>query len=164
MTTPVPQSEAASAAHADAVEVTIPREQRVDTCPDCEREMVDPEGSYILAKPADKAHELNDVMRCPFCNCIWSPRQSMRTVIRLPATMDLEGTDLTALVEAVAVTLPYPGRDYVCPECSNPIPTRKQIRLAKPARHAHELNDVLRCYSCTFLFSPKAVEATVLRR
>lgn len=77
-----------------------------------------------------------------------------------------EGTPVSELVladQARRVQVPYGGgSEYVCPNCERAIPTRKQIRLAKPAKHEHVLNDVLRCPFCQFIFSPRS-EATVLR-
>jgi hypothetical protein len=60
------------------------------------------------------------------------------------------------------VQLPYGGDDYVCPGCQSRIPTRKQIRLSKPARWEHLLNDVLKCPFCNFIFSPKTQTARVI--
>lgn len=54
------------------------------------------------------------------------------------------------------VAVPFPRAQYQCPSCEAEIPTRKQIRLAKPAKFESELNDILKCPYCAFIFSPKA--------
>jgi hypothetical protein len=61
------------------------------------------------------------------------------------------------------VPVPYGSAEYKCPSCEQSIPTRKQIRLAKPAKYEHALNDILKCPYCFFLFSPRS-KATVLRQ
>ncbi len=66
--------------------------------------------------------------------------------------------------DAVRVTLAYPEQEYRCPACERSIPTRKQIRLAKPAKYDHLLNDVHKCPWCNFIFSPKVTTATLLTR
>lgn len=71
-------------------------------------------------------------------------------------------TDLTLLERARDVPLPYNGDEYVCPSCGLSIPTRKQIRLSKPARWEQALNDVFKCPFCNYIFSPKAATAHVL--
>lgn len=48
------------------------------------------------------------------------------------------------------------GKDYLCPQCEQLIPTRKQRLLAKPAKFANVLNDIHRCPHCQFIFSPKS--------
>ncbi len=61
------------------------------------------------------------------------------------------------------VPIPYGGgSEYTCPSCESAIPTRRQIRLAKPAAWETRLNDILKCPFCNFLFSPRS-EATVMR-
>lgn len=72
-------------------------------------------------------------------------------------------SELALLDEAKVITVPFQGDEYVCPSCEKPIPTRKQIRLAKPARYEEGLNDILKCPYCNFIFSPKTV-AVVLRQ
>lgn len=54
---------------------------------------------------------------------------------------------------AMEVPVPYPGPEYVCPNCERKIPTRKQQNMAKPAKYAHALNDVMKCCWCSFIFS-----------
>lgn len=64
-----------------------------------------------------------------------------------------------------ARTTPIPsggGSEYVCPMCEQSIPTRKQIRLAKPKKYETVLNDVFKCPFDNFIFSPKE-EAVVVR-
>lgn len=64
-----------------------------------------------------------------------------------------------------ARTVPLPsggGSEYVCPACEQAIPTRKQIRLAKPKKYEAVLADCLKCPFCNFIFAPKE-EAIVLR-
>lgn len=73
-----------------------------------------------------------------------------------------EVSELALLEEVREVPVPYNGHEYVCPSCEQPIPTRKQIRLSKPARWENSLNDVFRCCFCGFVFSPK-LTAHVLR-
>lgn len=72
-------------------------------------------------------------------------------------------SELALLGDAREVPITHQGDMYVCPSCEAPIPTRKQIRLSKPARYEGALNDVLKCPFCNFLFSPKAT-AIVLRQ
>lgn len=82
------------------------------------------------------------------------------------AATDVQGTPAEALAlleEAREVPVPYQGSDYVCPSCEQPIPTRKQIRMAKPAKYEHALHDVLKCPWCNFIFSPRQT-ATVLSK
>jgi DNA-directed RNA polymerase subunit RPC12/RpoP len=160
---PTPRPSEDASAHVDEATVAVPYAHRQYVCPDCEREIPD-EQQYRLAKPADAAHLLNDVLKCPFCACIFSPRPAERTVLRIPiADSEVDVEEIGRLFESTRVTIPYPSRLYECPECKREIPTRAQIRLAKPARHEHELNDVLKCPYCSILFSPKANIATVLR-
>lgn len=71
--------------------------------------------------------------------------------------------DLTNF-EFVEVPIPYGHDEYTCPSCGKPIPTRRQINLARPARYAHLLNDVQKCPHCSFIFSYKTVTARVLRQ
>ena len=73
-------------------------------------------------------------------------------------------SDLELNEVAKRVTQPYPEVEYRCPACERSIPTRKQIRLAKPAKYDHLLNDVLKCPWCNFLFAPKVNAAVVLSR
>lgn len=70
---------------------------------------------------------------------------------------------LELLSDARHADTPIRGSEYVCPSCENPIPTRKQIRLAKPAKYEDALNDVLKCPTCNFIFSPRNI-ATVVSR
>lgn len=73
-------------------------------------------------------------------------------------TAELDLTDQS--FEFVEVRQPY-GRDmFLCPQCEQPIATRKQQTLAKPARFAHLLNDVMKCPNCAFIFSYKLVTTT----
>jgi hypothetical protein len=66
--------------------------------------------------------------------------------------------------DAREVPIPFGGgSEYTCPSCEQTIPTRKQIRLAKPAKFEHLLNDILKCPFCNFLFSPRST-ATVIRK
>lgn len=51
------------------------------------------------------------------------------------------------------VSVPYAGKQYLCPNCEQHIETRKQINLAKPAKFAHLLNEVQKCPYCSFIFS-----------
>ena len=61
------------------------------------------------------------------------------------------------------VPIPFGGgAEYTCPACEQGIPTRRQIRMAKPAKYEHVLNDLFKCPFCNFIFSPKS-RATVLR-
>jgi DNA-directed RNA polymerase subunit RPC12/RpoP len=57
--------------------------------------------------------------------------------------------------DAEEVSVPHQGNEYICPSCERAIPTRKQIRLAKPAKYQGALWDVLKCPYCNFLFAPK---------
>lgn len=70
--------------------------------------------------------------------------------------------DLDAFYE---VPIPYPRDEFMCPSptCGRSIELRKQIILAKPARFAHELNDVLKCPYCGIIFSPRIQYARVMR-
>lgn len=77
-----------------------------------------------------------------------------------PREMDLTGDT----PEFVEVPIPYGASEYVCPACEQPIQTRKQINLAKPAKFAHRLNDVMKCPNCSFIFSYKLMSARVLRQ
>ena len=59
--------------------------------------------------------------------------------------------------------MPYGGgSEYLCPACETAIPTRRQIRLNKPAKYEALLNDLQKCPFCNFIFSWRS-EATVLR-
>ena len=51
-----------------------------------------------------------------------------------PSVEGVPASELTLLDEAREVAVPFNGSEYVCPSCEQPIPTRKQIRLSKPAR------------------------------
>lgn len=51
------------------------------------------------------------------------------------------------------IAVPYAGTEYVCPSCEQPIPTRKQINLARPAKYSHVLNEIQKCPFCMFIFS-----------
>jgi hypothetical protein len=65
---------------------------------------------------------------------------------------------------AERVTVPFAGKEYICPACEEPIPNRRIIYLGKPAKYAHVLNDVLKCPRsvCRFIFSPRS-DAIVVR-
>lgn len=49
-------------------------------CPNC-RAIIPTRKIVLMAKPPRFAHLLNDVIRCCYCNFIWSP-DPMRTSIR----------------------------------------------------------------------------------
>lgn len=69
---------------------------------------------------------------------------------------DQDRAESTSLLEeAREVPVPYQGSDYICPSCEQPIPTRKQIRMAKPPRWEHALNQIFKCPYCNFIFSPR---------
>jgi hypothetical protein len=72
-------------------------------------------------------------------------------------------SELALLEEAREVPVPYSGSEYVCPSCEQAIPTRKQIRLSKPALWERALNDVFKCPYCNFVFSPRST-AHVIRQ
>jgi DNA-directed RNA polymerase subunit RPC12/RpoP len=72
-------------------------------------------------------------------------------------------SEITLLEEVREVPVPFNGSEYICPACEQSIPTRKQIRLSKPARWEGALNDVFKCPYCNFLFSPRSV-AHVIRQ
>lgn len=72
-------------------------------------------------------------------------------------------SELGQLEGAHQVPVTASGNEYRCPACENPIPTRKQIRLSKPAKYEGALNDIFKCPTCNFLFSPRNI-ATVLRQ
>ena len=61
------------------------------------------------------------------------------------------------------VPIPHGAAEYTCPACEVPIPTRRQIRMAKPAKFETQLHDILKCPFCNFIFSPKS-SATVVRQ
>lgn len=65
----------------------------------------------------------------------------------------LPAGELRLVDGATEVPVPYPGPDYICPNCERPIPTRKQQNMAKPAKFAYSLNDVMKCCWCSFIFS-----------
>lgn len=168
MTQQQPNQSEAEPASAESADIVVPyegpHEGREYICPDCETRISE-ELQRELARPAEYADALNPVLKCFNCSMIFSPKVEERTIVRLPlqngAEMDV--SEIGHLVEATRITIPYPTKEYICPECKRSIPTRKQIRLAKPAQYAHTLNDVLKCPYCTFLFSPKPTQATVLR-
>lgn len=165
MTTPATaaQPEAQSAAATvDETTVTVPYPHREYICPDCERP-IPIDQQQRLAKPAAFEDDLNDVLKCPWCKCIFSPRPAERSVLRIPVVGDVDVTEIGRIFETMRVSVPYPKRNYQCPECTKDIATRAQIRLAKPAQHEHELNDVLKCPYCNFIFSPRRRIADVLR-
>ena len=72
--------------------------------------------------------------------------------------------DLTVPSDFVEVPIPYGQDEYICPSCGQAIPTRKQINLSKPARYAHMLNDVMKCWQCSFIFSYKTTTVRVLKQ
>jgi hypothetical protein len=72
-------------------------------------------------------------------------------------------SELALLEDARIIPVPYEGSLYTCPMCEKKIPTRLQIRLAKPPRFETLLNDILKCPYCKFIFSPRTT-AVVLRR
>jgi hypothetical protein len=65
--------------------------------------------------------------------------------------------------EARIVPVPTSGNEYVCPNCERPIPTRKQVRLAKPAKYEGVLNDVFKCPFDNFIFSPKSTAVVLMK-
>lgn len=71
-------------------------------------------------------------------------------------------TELHLDDRAVEISVPYMGVEYRCPSCETSIPTRKQNPMAKPAKYAHMLNDVMKCPFCNFIFSYRS-KAVVLR-
>lgn len=58
----------------------------------------------------------------------------------------------------------YDHDEYICPSCQQPIPTRRQYTLSKPARYAHLLNDIQKCPWCSFYFSYRQGTARVFSR
>lgn len=148
--------------HAEEATVAVPYPHREYICPDCERS-IPHEQQQRFAKPAAFEDQLLSVLKCPFCKCIFSPRPSERSVVRIPIMGDVDVEEIGRIVETTRHTVPYPRRTYQCPECLKDIPTRAQIRLAKPAQHEHELADVMKCPYCNFIFAPKPMTATVLR-
>lgn len=72
-------------------------------------------------------------------------------------------SELALLEDARIIPVPFEGDQYTCPSCERSIPTRMQIRMAKPARYETVLNDILKCPFCKFIFSPRNT-AVVLRR
>lgn len=72
-------------------------------------------------------------------------------------------SELALLEDARIIPVPFDGIEYTCPDCERKIPTRIQIRMAKPARFESALNDILKCPYCKFIFSPRTT-AIVLRR
>lgn len=81
------------------------------------------------------------------------------------ATKEGAPTSELSLVDDRAREVPIPyggGSEYLCPACEQHIPTRRQIRLSKPAKYETTLHDVLKCCYCNFIFSPKST-ATVVR-
>ena len=79
------------------------------------------------------------------------------------AVEGIPASEITLLEEAREVPVPFTGSEYVCPSCDRAIPTRKQIRLSKPARWEQSLNDIFKCPWCNFVFSPRSV-AHVIRQ
>jgi len=78
-------------------------------------------------------------------------------------TRGVYASELSLADRATEVSVPYQGgSEYTCPNCEQQIPTRKQINLAKPAKYAHILNDILKCPFCSFVFSYRS-RAVVLR-
>lgn len=65
--------------------------------------------------------------------------------------------------DAREIPVPYSGSEYLCPNCEQHIPTRKQINLSKPAKYAHTLNEIMKCPFCSFIFSYRS-RAVVLAR
>lgn len=80
----------------------------------------------------------------------------------VPQSGPLRGDDLTLLEQVRDVPIPFPKKDYLCPSCEQPIPTRRQIRFGKPPRFEHLLNDVQKCPWCNYLFSYATVTAHVI--
>lgn len=71
----------------------------------------------------------------------------------MPKTEMVTATELYLEDSAREVSVPYAGSEYICPSCEQPIPTRKQINLARPAKYAHVLNEIQKCPYCMFIFS-----------
>jgi hypothetical protein len=63
----------------------------------------------------------------------------------------------------VHVATPYPGNEYICPNCEVAIPNYRLRNLSRPPKYADSLNQIFRCPDCRFFFSPKP-GADVLRR
>lgn len=66
--------------HSAAREVAVPYVGQMYVCPRCRRE-IPPEALITLGKPAEFAHLLNSINRCPYCRFIFSYR-SRAVVIR----------------------------------------------------------------------------------
>jgi hypothetical protein len=71
-------------------------------------------------------------------------------------------SELSLNEDVEEISVPYNGQEYVCPNCEQSIPTRRQQYLARPAKYAHILNDVQKCPFCSFVFSYR-IRAYVLR-
>jgi len=74
-----------------------------------------------------------------------------------------ELSDLRTVEDAVEVPVSYKGTEYICPSCEKAIPTRKQINMSKPPKYASQLNDIIKCCFCSFVFS-YSTRAVVLRK
>jgi len=81
----------------------------------------------------------------------------------LPESEGTQTSELVLVDGVREIAVPFAGSEYVCPECEASIPTRKQIRMAKPTKYEGQLNDVMKCPFCNFIFSPRQV-AHVLRQ
>jgi hypothetical protein len=66
---------------------------------------------------------------------------------------EVTATELHLDDSAREVAVPYAGSEYLCPNCEQHIPTRKQINLSRPAKYAHVLNEIMKCPFCMFIFS-----------
>lgn len=87
-----------------------------------------------------------------------------RTDLGRPAPVIPDPNAVQFPPDAHEEVLPYPFDEFVCPKCERKIPTRNQYILAKPAKFAHLLNDVLRCPFCSFDFSYKQPTRKIFSR
>lgn len=72
--------------------------------------------------------------------------------------------DPGAAMDGGRITTPWPFDEFTCPACERGIPTRKQIRMAMPAKYEHMLNQCFKCPWCNFIFSPRRPDGVLIRR
>ncbi len=127
---------------AGTTEVAVPYPYSQYVCPQCGK-TIHHKALRTLGRPPQAQAQLNLVMRCPFCRYFFSPRSTAP-----------QGGLVTAGAEEVSVV---GGAGYTCPGCGHEIATAKVRAVRRPAKHAANLNLVIRCPrpECLYVFSPR---------
>ena len=92
------------------------------------------------------------------------PAAQSEVIVLPPRPFEPEPEPESGVIFGDHVVLPWGFDEFTCPSCERTIPTRKQIRMAVPAKWEHLLNQCFKCPYCNFIWSPRRIEAQVFRK